>query len=56
MVKVGMNTGRVISGVVGLQRPQFSLFGVCNMCVSSRIKYFPTMLLLCVAIPEFMLF
>lgn len=27
-VKVGCNSGRVISGVVGLQRPQFSLFGI----------------------------
>ena len=44
-VKIGIHTGKVISGVVGENKPQFSLIGdtvnkaarVCSKCDSKKI-------------------
>ena len=44
-VKIGIHTGRVISGVVGQHKPQFSLVGdtvnrtsrMCSKCIPNRI-------------------
>lgn len=36
-IRIGINTGRVITGVVGLKRPQFSLFGD-SVNTSSRMQ------------------